>query len=203
MAQIKKLQPGGTAPKSTYGRLIQNGKAIEATDDMLNWLDAQGYYGQQMASAMRSGNDQYIDTDEQGVGWIKNIAIENPELKEKQQTRSTQAARRLEGRRLREARNDIQRLATYDYGKFASQPKEKSKFISTLNMDINEGKDGKGNITYSFSPQGTNLDILKRIADIEAGLDPETYSDAETINRYYQEWSKKNKNEKGEELPSV
>lgn len=170
MAQIKKLQPGGKTPEKTtpkYGRLIQNGIEVQANDDMINWLEQQGYYGEQMANNLRNGDDQYLDTDEQGVGWIRNISVANPELKEKQQERTTHASRRLEGRRLNQARADIQRLATYDYSKFAEKPKAKTPYKwDTLVIDYNPREDG----TKEFSNNQVNFDIIQRLTDLKNGL---------------------------------
>lgn len=139
MAQIKKFQnPAGTIAeestgsttttttpqqaKTEYGRLIQNGTAIQATEDMIGWLNKQGYYGEQMASKLRRGEDQYLDIDDQGVGIIRSINVENEDLNKRQQKRTTHVSRRIEGRRLTDARNAIQRLATYDYSKFSKEP---------------------------------------------------------------------------------
>ena len=188
MAQIKKLQPGGTTPEKTtpkYGRLIQNGVEIQANDDMINWLAQQGYYGEQMANNLRSGDDQYLDTDEQGVGIIRNISVENPELKEKQQERTTRASRRLEGRRLNQARTDIQKLATYDYSKFAEKPKAKTPYKwDTLVIDYNPKEDG----TKEFSNNQVNFDIIKRLDDLKKGLvipEDQEFKDYDRVTQHY------------------
>lgn len=191
MAQIKKLQPGGTTPEKTtpkYGRLIQNGVEIQANDDMINWLAQQGYYGEQMANNLRNGDDQYLDTDEQGVGWIRNISVANPELKEKQQERTTRASRRLEGRRLTQARTDIQRLATYDYSKFIKQPeKPKAKTPykwDTLVIDYNTKEDG----TKEFSNNQVNFDIIQRLKDLKEGLvipEDQEFKDYDRVVQHY------------------
>lgn len=188
MAQIKKLQPGGTTPEKTtpkYGRLIQNGVEIQANDDMINWLAQQGYYGEQMANNLRSGDDQYLDTDEQGVGIIRNISVENPELKEKQQERITRASRRLEGRRLNQARTDIQRLATYDYSKFKEKPKAKTPYKwDTLVIDYNPKEDG----TKEFSNNQVNFDIIQRLTDLKNGLvipEDQEFKDYDRVVQHY------------------
>lgn len=188
MAQIKKLQPGGTTPEKTtpkYGRLIQNGVEIQANDDMINWLAQQGYYGEQMANNLRSGDDQYLDTDGQGVGIIRNISVENPELKEKQQERTTRASRRLEGRRLNQARIDIQKLATYDYSKFAEKPKAKTPYKwDTLVIDYNPKEDG----TKEFSNNQVNFDIIQRLDDLKNGLvipEDQEFKDYDRVTQHY------------------
>lgn len=188
MAQIKKLQPGGTTPEKTtpkYGRLIQNGVEIQANDDMINWLAQQGYYGEQMANNLRSGDDQYLDTDGQGVGIIRNISVENPELKEKQQERTTRASRRLEGRRLNQARTDIQKLATYDYSKFAEKPKAKTPYKwDTLVIDYNPKEDG----TKEFSNNQVNFDIIQRLDDLKKGLvipEGQEFKDYNRVTQHY------------------
>lgn len=190
MAQIKKFKtPAGpiTKEEKKYGRLIQNGVGIDATDDMLGWLDAQGYYGKQIANKIRKGEDQYIDIDESGAGIIRDIDLSNPDLKEKQQVKTGRAARLNESRRLKDARANIQRLATYDFSKFKAGSSKKPQFITEdLDIDFNEVKDSDGKITYAFSPSsGVNQEILKRMSDIEAGLDASKYTDAEKINTYY------------------
>ena len=188
MAQIKKLKPGGNTPEKTtpkYGRLIQNGVEVQANDDMINWLAQQGYYGEQMANNLRNGDDQYLDTDEQGVGWIRNISVANPELKEKQQERTTRASRRLEGRRLNQARTDIQRLATYDYSKFAETPKAKTPYKwDTLVIDYNPKEDG----TKEFSNNQVNFDIIKRLDDLKNGLvipEDQEFKDYNRVTQHY------------------
>lgn len=188
MAQIKKLQPGGKTPEKTtpkYGRLIQNGVEIQANDDMINWLAQQGYYGEQMANNLRSGDDQYLDTDGQGVGIIRNISVENPELKEKQQERTTRASRRLEGRRLNQARTDIQKLATYDYSKFAEKPKAKTPYKwDTLVIDYNPKEDG----TKEFSNNQVNFDIIQRLDDLKKGLvipEGQEFKDYDRVTQHY------------------
>lgn len=174
MAQIKKLQKGGTPEKTTpkYGRLIQNGIEFQANDDMIGWLAKQGYYGEQMANNLRRGDDQYLDTDEQGVGWIRDISAANPDLKEKQQEKTTRAGRRIEGRRLNQARADIQRLATYDYSKFAPQPTTTTPYAwNELVIDYNKTKDenGKEVLTYSAnSPE--NFAVEQRLKALSDGL---------------------------------
>ena len=188
MAQIKKFQtPAGpieeqgtsgtkttTAPQQStpkYGKLVQNGVVFQATDGMIDWFDKQGYYGEQIANTLRSGEDQYLDTDAQGVGWIRNISIANPDLKERQQNKTTRAGRRLEGRRLRDAREEIQRLATYDYSKFVPTPTTKKKYTwDELVVDYNKEKDANGKTIYTYSNNSpVNFDIQRRLKSLEDG----------------------------------
>lgn len=124
-----------------------------------------------MANALRNGEDQYLDTDAQGVGWIRNISVANPDLKERQQDKTTRAGRRFEGRRLREAREEIQRLATYDYNKFAPTPKTKKKYTwDELVVDYNKGKDDNGKTIYTYSSNSpVNFDIEQRLKSLADG----------------------------------
>ena len=195
MAQIKKFQtPAGpitTAEEKTtpkYGRLIQNGIAIEATDDMIGWLNSQGYYGQQMASNLKNGVDQYVDVDKNGVGSIKNIQIENPDLNERQQNKTARRRRGLEGRRMSEARGAIDTLAGYDYSKFKVTPTAKKTYNwDNLEIDYNESTEN-GKTKYTFSDAGVNKDILARLDSLEKGLIiPEGYefAKADEIRSYY------------------
>ena len=188
MAQIKKLQPGGKTPEKTtpkYGRLIQNGVEIQANDDMINWLAQQGYYGEQMANNLRNGDDQYLDINEQGVGIIRNISVANPELTEKQQKRTTRASRRLEGRRLNQARGDIQGLVENNYSKFAEKPKAKTPYKwDTLVIDYNPQEDG----TKEFSNNQVNFDIIQRLKDLKNGLvipEDQEFKDYDRVVQHY------------------
>ncbi len=195
MAQIKKFQtPAGpitTAEEKTtpkYGRLIQNGIAIEATDDMIGWLNSQGYYGQQMASNLKNGVDQYVDVDENGVGSIKNIQVKNPDLNERQQNKTTRRRRGLEGHRMSEARESIDTLAGYDYSKFKVTPATKKTYSwDNLEIDYNESTEN-GKTKYTFSDAGVNKDILARLDSLEKGLIiPEGYefAKADEIRSYF------------------
>lgn len=174
MAQIKKFQnPSGPieestkvvatskeqTPQSKYGKIIKNGVDIEVTDRTLAWLDAQGYYGQQISNKLRQGIDQYLDVDEDGSGIIRDIDLENPDLKERQQQKSGMRAKRIEGRRLREAREDIQKLVDWDYNKFIPIKIKKGSYsLPELTVEFITEDNKK-----RLSPAMSNSEILARL----------------------------------------
>lgn len=158
MAQIiRKFSGGGSTSnkenaqtptsetKKKYGKFTHDGQEYEVDDNLLGQI---GAYSQIVADSLRKGNDVYSYKDDNGVRVVSGIDSSNSDLNERQQQRLGRKQRVLEGRRVRNARNEIDRLNSLVLN--PTRPKEdttpKLKYFD-LNDDIylNYVPDEKGN----------------------------------------------------------
>ena len=114
---VAQKQPTETR-SSNYGKIMQDGISIEVNDYTLLWLEAQGVYGKAMANKLRNGETQIIDFKANGAGILRNLEVDDPKLTDRQERRICGPIGLFEGRRLYNAREEIRRLATFDYKKF-------------------------------------------------------------------------------------
>lgn len=108
---VNSTEEGAKTPtpeiKKKYGKFTHDGQEYEVDD---NLLDQIGAYSQIVANSLRKGNNVYSYKDEDGVRIVSGIDSSGSNLNERQQQRFGRRQRILEGRKVRDARNEIDRL---------------------------------------------------------------------------------------------
>lgn len=172
MAQIRKFNTGGVSSEGTntsdkkYGKIIKYGQEIEVTDKMLDWLNQQGFYGEQIRNKLISGENAFFDKDINGVNIMRGISLENPGLRDRQQQKLTRSERWLEGRRLKGAREEIDSIIN-NIDSLAEQKEELQEYDALEGLTVSYIKDRNGNTI--IAPGLIANDAIKRIKELSEG----------------------------------
>jgi hypothetical protein len=180
MAQIRKFSTGGASPEVStssdkkYGKIIKYGQEIEVTDKILDWLNQQGFYGEQIRNKLISGENAYFDKDINGVNIMRGISLENPGLRDRQQQRITRSERWLEGKRLKDARTEIDSIIN-NIDSLTETKEELTPYEDLEGITVSYTKDRNGNTI--ISPGLEANDAIRRIKELSEGKisSPEGY----------------------------
>jgi hypothetical protein len=96
------------------------------------------------------------------------MSLDNPGLRERQQQRMTRSARRLEGARLRTAREEVDNIVNMDYGTFSTTNPGLEEFDSLDTLEVEYVLDRSGR-TKTLIPNTASKAAIQRIKDFSEG----------------------------------